>query len=254
MDAGDQFSDPSVVAAYEHRPPIPTLLLDQALRLLGENPRSLLDAGCGTGPVARALAPHVDRVDAIDPSAAMLAVGQKVSRQTNIRWIEATLEDATLDGPYGLVACAGSLHWMDHDIVLPKFHAALAPAAFLALIVQWEVASEWTEPLREIKMRYSTNQDEHRYNLIGSLTSKNLFEVAGSVTTDPEKYTQSLTSYIESVHSRSGWSRDRMSGHSASAMDSAVADLLEPHTVDGNIELQIQGRIIWGRPYRPSPE
>ncbi|MHC4600475.1 MAG: hypothetical protein ACYS47_15885, partial [Planctomycetota bacterium] len=47
-----QFQDPQVVAAYCFRPPFPRETFPQLLGLLPENPRTILDAGCGPGPLA----------------------------------------------------------------------------------------------------------------------------------------------------------------------------------------------------------
>ena len=74
-----QFADRSVVAAYRHRPPYPAEVFEVLAGLIAATPyttRAVLDAGCGTGDVARNLVSRVDRLDAVDPSAAMLEAGR----------------------------------------------------------------------------------------------------------------------------------------------------------------------------------
>ena len=73
-----QFQDEDVVGSYVYRPDYPAILY---ARLLGLMPgrRTVLDLGCGPGKIARALARHVKEVLAVDPSPAMLALGEALS-------------------------------------------------------------------------------------------------------------------------------------------------------------------------------
>ena len=68
-----RFREASVAERYDFRPPYPAEVFDILSSLLDDGPRTVLDAGCGTGDLARPLAPLVDRLDAVDQSAAMLA-------------------------------------------------------------------------------------------------------------------------------------------------------------------------------------
>src|SRR4051812_28758776 len=74
--AAAAFSDQSVVDAYQYRPGYTPAVCEFLLGLMADQPRRVLDAGCGTGPVARALVDHVEAVDAVDVSAAMVAAGR----------------------------------------------------------------------------------------------------------------------------------------------------------------------------------
>jgi ubiquinone/menaquinone biosynthesis C-methylase UbiE len=76
---GARFRDQSVVAAYAHRPPYPAEVFDVLARLVRDVPRTVLDLGCGTGDIACVFAPRVDRLDAVDPSPAMLARGRTLA-------------------------------------------------------------------------------------------------------------------------------------------------------------------------------
>jgi predicted TPR repeat methyltransferase len=57
----EQFQEASVVVAYAHRPPIPTPVFTILRALIVDEPRVVLDAGCGAGAVARALMPWTFR-------------------------------------------------------------------------------------------------------------------------------------------------------------------------------------------------
>lgn len=75
-DYAAQFQDTSIVAAYHHRPPYPDEVFDILVGLLPATGRAVLDAGCGTGDIARPLAPRVERLDAVDWSRPMIERGR----------------------------------------------------------------------------------------------------------------------------------------------------------------------------------
>lgn len=250
-----QFAEQSVVAAYAHRPPIPAAVFGVLHGLiaggLGES-RTLLDAGCGTGAVARALAPGVERVDAVDFSAAMLEAGRRLpgGDRPNIHWIHAGMEDAPLDPPYGLIVAAGSLHWMEWGIVLPRFRDALHPGGCLAIVWQTEGAQPWSGALDALRQRYSAKApgDQRPYGLLGELARRDLFRERGRHTTAPEPFAQPIASYVEALHSRDGLSRERMGADAAAAFDDGATGLLERHCHDGLVRLEITGHVAWGDP------
>jgi len=112
---GAQFEDESVARAYHTRPPYPGKLFDILETLQPEGPRAVLDLGCGTGDVALGLARRAHRIDAVDPSEAMLAVARARpgAGDPRLHWIRAAAEAFAFRGPYSLVVVAESLHWMD---------------------------------------------------------------------------------------------------------------------------------------------
>ncbi len=85
------FQDASVVAAYQHRPMYPAETFAVLLRLarLTDTPSIVLDAGCGTGFIARPLAAYVDQVDAVDISEGMVAMAKTLpgGDQPDFTWI-----------------------------------------------------------------------------------------------------------------------------------------------------------------------
>src|SRR5579859_4306534 len=84
-----QFADAAVAAAYPTRPPYPAEVFEVLEGLLAGETRAVLDVGCGTGDLARPLAARVERVDAVDVSAAMLAVARQLPGGTRpgLRWL-----------------------------------------------------------------------------------------------------------------------------------------------------------------------
>jgi SAM-dependent methyltransferase len=246
---GAQFQDAAVADAYTHRPPYPDEVFAVLAGLLVA-PRIVLDAGTGRGEVARPLARIATRVDAVDPSAAMVAHGKRLpgGDLPNLRWIVAPAETAPLDPPYGLITTAASLHWMEWSVVLPRFRAALAPGAVLAAFGDGWQPLPWEQDLRPIITRYSTNREYRPYDLIEELEARGLFTVVGKRLTAPVPFTQPLDAYVESFHARNGLSRDRMPPQDAAAFDAAVRALVAPYALDGLIHIQIVSRIVWGQP------
>jgi predicted TPR repeat methyltransferase len=77
------FQDASVVRAYPSRLPYPESLFPLLVGLISGDRRVVLDVGAGTGDLARRLAPLVDRVDAVDWSDAMIALGRQLPGESS---------------------------------------------------------------------------------------------------------------------------------------------------------------------------
>lgn len=244
---GAQFQDPTIVAAYHNRPPYQAEVFTR-LRALLAGPAVALDAGCGTGDIARLLAPLVERVDAVDISAPMIATGRALpgGDAPNLRWLLGGLEDAPLDPPYGLIVAGESLHWMEWSVVMPRLRDALAPGARLVIVERVTPNEPWSDELLALIQRYSTNRDFQPYNLIEELTSRGAFQVEGEARTAPVPFIQSVDAYIEAIHSANGFSRDRMAPDAAAAFDEAAHTFIAPHTLNGMVTRGVQAKLIWG--------
>jgi SAM-dependent methyltransferase len=247
-----QFQDAAIVAAYPTRPPYPTVVFAR-LRALLVAPAVALDAGCGTGDIARRLAPLVERLDAVDISARMIAAGQRLpgGGAPNLHWRAGAMEDASLAPPYGLIVAGESLHWMDWAAVLPRLREALAPGARLALVERVEAPSPWSDALLALIVRYTTNREYQPYDLVEELTSRGLFRLEGKELIEAEPFSQRVADYIESIHSRNGFSRDRMPPDDAAAFDAAAHALIAPHAPGGMVALRIGAALRWGQPLAP---
>jgi SAM-dependent methyltransferase len=95
MSLGGVFADDAVAHAYRSRPPYPEAVFELLRRRL-VSPRSVLDAGAGTGALARRMIAFAERIDAIEPSAAMIEEGRTLPEGSDrrIRWIAGRAEDA----------------------------------------------------------------------------------------------------------------------------------------------------------------
>jgi trans-aconitate methyltransferase len=213
----------------------------------------VLDAGCGTGFVARPLAPGVDQIDAIDVSDAMIQAAKLLPGGDHpaIRWITAPIETAPLQGQYGLITAAASLHWMDWQRTLPRFAAHLAPNCVLAIIEDRAQSRPWDEAIDPLLKRYSMNIDFTPYSMmtvVHELEQRQLFRLLGEYETKPVVFRQSVADYIESFHARNGFSRDRMDVRQAAACDNALQEAITPFCRQDVVEQYILARILWGTP------
>ena len=253
---GAWFKDPLVIAAYPARPPYPPELFTLLRSLAVDTPCTVLDIGAGTGDIARRLAPLVDHVTAVDFSAGMIELGQRLSGgdAPNLTWIHAAVEEASLEPPYALVTAGESLHWMAWDIVLPRLADALAPRGVLAIVER-----EWNDPdaLRprviDLIARYSPVRDYRPHALTHEIERRGLFHPVGMRRCGPIDWTPTIDEYIEARHSQRGCSRTHMGPEAVAAFDANLRALLEeqfPRTPDGRLQLTVGARVTWGTPSR----
>lgn len=245
-----QFTDPSVIAAYHHRPPYPVEIFTVLDRLIVDTTRTVLDIGSGTGEIARHLAGRVEHIDAVDPSPGMLAKARQMPGGDNprISWVCSRAEDDHLSGPYALVTAGASLHWMEWDVVLPRIRNVLSSNAVLAIIDNHEMPVPWRTELRQLIAQFSTNREFQTYDLVAELEQRALFTQIGEHRTAPITFVQSMSDYIESFHARNGFSRDRMGSGAADAFDDALADMVVPHASNGLVTLHLVAELRWGVP------
>src|SRR5437667_4994755 len=152
-----RFRDQSVVDAYHFRPPYPEETFDILVSLLSDESRAVLDVGSGCGDIARRLVDRVERVDAVDFSLPMIEKGKTLPKGNHprLRWIYGRAEEAPLDPPYALITAGQSIHWMDWDVVLPRFRTALTPHGSVVL-VSIEGNLPWDDEILPIIKCYST--------------------------------------------------------------------------------------------------
>jgi SAM-dependent methyltransferase len=250
LKLGDSFADPEVAALYRHRPPYPPEIFAILDRLLVE-PRTILDAGAGTGALARQLVRFAERVDALDPSEAMIAEGRRLPRgdDPRLRWILGHAEDGHVDPPYGLITCGASLHWMDHDVVLRRFRAMLAPGARVAItdIENVHPSTAVREEVLAVIVRYSPLKDHvSTREMIDGLAERGAFVVEGKEAAPPRPFEQSVNEYIGLVHSTSTLNRGVL-GSRAADFERDMRAIFARHGMD-RVRYDIVAGVVWGRP------
>jgi len=222
--AASAFQDESVAEAYHHRPPYPNEAIDILTDLIVDTPRTVLDVGCGTGYLARHLVNRADRIDALDVSGPMIGHGQLLpgGDHPNLRWIVGSAEEAVLKPPYALIMAGDSLHWMDWDLVMPRFATLLAPHGCLAILGVEQLPAPWDNKLWPIRRRHSVIPNFQYYDLLKGLQDRGLFQRLGEQRTKPVTFIQSLDDYIEAFHGRASFSRERMAPHDVATFHSEV--------------------------------
>ncbi|GAB3755521.1 class I SAM-dependent methyltransferase [Microlunatus parietis] len=245
------FQYEAVAEAYRHRPPYPDEVFDRLVGLITDDPRRVLDLGAGEGAIARPLAPRVERVDAIDFSAAMVSAGRRRTGgdHPNLAWQINSIETADLAGPYALVTAGASLHWMPWQDTFARIVPHLTPNAQLVVVGHGPIDQPWQTDVIPAIQRHSRKKDfDPEFSIVEALRDRGLFDLTGTALTAPILYRQTVADYIEQFHSTSSLARDLMTAEEAADFDAAVEKAVRPYAVDGWLDLTIQAELSWGRP------
>lgn len=249
IELGRVFADAEVASLYRYRAPYSGEVF-AILEGLVVEPRVVLDAGAGTGALARNFPRSIARIDAVDPSAAMIAHGRALpgGDDPRIRWILGSGEDAPLSSPYGLITCGASLHWMRPEIVLPRFRKALAAGARVAVVdTETTHSEEWRPDMLAVIQRYSPiEHHQETHEVVSELVQRGLFALEGEQRTRREPFDQSVDDYLRLLGSTSTLSRSTL-GPRAGAFEAECRDVFARHGMD-RIRSDVVGYVGWGRP------
>jgi ubiquinone/menaquinone biosynthesis C-methylase UbiE len=249
-ELGRAFEDADVARNYRHRQPYPAEIFEIIENLLVE-PRTVLDAGCGTGALTMGLARFARRVDAVDPSAAMLRQARRMPDAQNerIHWIQGTAESAPLDPPYGLVTAGASLHWMDPEVVMPRFREALAPRGRLAIVDMDSVYAdqEWRGEFLALIRAFSPIAHH-----VGTIEFVKALETSGHFVREdqrgvaPVAVEQSLDEYLAMLASTSSLSRTTL-GARADDFERKARAIFARHGMT-SVRADVVSGVVWGQP------
>lgn len=248
---GGVFGHRGVAVAYQHRPPYPQEVYDLLERLVVDEPRHVLDLGAGEGALARELATRVDRVDAVDISAAMIEAGRDRpgGRHPNLNWVLGAAETVELDGPYALVTAGASLHWMDWDTTFARIASVLTANGQVAIIEHGERGQPWREAEYEVIRRHSRKPDfDTSFSLVEALRERGLYAVTGRAEIGPVPFAQPVDDYVEQFHSRASLAREHMDAAEIEDFSTAMRSAVAPFARDGMLKLPVVAEITWGRP------
>ena len=251
-DYASRFKNRSLAEVYELRPPYPDETYKILLSLLGESPGRILDVGCGPGKIARALVDHVNGIDAVDFSEEMIRVGKSLVNgdHLNLRWINGPVEEVQLYPPYSMVTAGASIHWMEWDVVFPRFKEMLTTDGYLVIIDgDCPVGSPWHEAELSLIRKYSTSRHYERIDLIQELVDRGHLYLIGDKRTTPVSFSQSLRDYVQSFHSRQSMSKEHMGEENVRTFDAELSHVLSDFVDDkGFLTFQLEARVTWGRP------
>jgi SAM-dependent methyltransferase len=254
-----EFDHPDVVSAYRYRPEYPAQTFEILTSLIIDEPRVVLDIGCGTGFLARWLAPRVARLDAIDMSSTMIEEGKRLpgGDDPRLHWLLGRAEDAPLDPPYALVTAGDALGWMDWEVVLPRLADALTPAGLFAHVGNHFLTppglDAFGQGLRALKERYLRTPwlpGSCGSNLIDDILRGGLFREVGRARTDVVLFRQPVDDFVRSYHGRASNYLHRIEPEDAAAFDAGLHQLVLEH-IGPEVELSVWADIVWGKPLRP---
>ncbi len=247
------FQDQSVVDRYHLRPTYPPETFEILNTLIVDEPRVVLDVGCGTGNIARPLAEYVERIDAVDMSLPMLKRARTLpgGDSPKIRWLHGRAEDVELQPPYALITAGESLHWMDWGVVLPRFARLLTPRGMLAIAYIPDELVPWRDGYRQIRQRFTNNPTYVPFDMVAEFEKYGLFQKLGERETAPVTVQQTVEDYIQGQHGRSSLSLETMTAEQAAQFHAEMQALLAPYAQNGVLTLNVVGGITWGKPHYP---
>jgi SAM-dependent methyltransferase len=127
-----------IAAEYDrHRPTYPDELVDQACQVAGIGSGDhVLEVGCGSGQLTRALVARGLHVTALEPGANLMALTRhNLEGAGEVEFVNAQFEDASLPREhFRAVFSASAFHWLDPEISWQKTADVLVPGGTLALV------------------------------------------------------------------------------------------------------------------------
>ena len=127
-----------IAAEYDrHRPAYPDNLIDQACRVAGiVSGDHVLEVGCGSGQLTRALLARGLHVTAVEPGKNLIALArQNLDGAGAVEFLNAQFEDAPLPREqFQAVFSASAFHWVDPEVSWQKAADVLVPGGTLALV------------------------------------------------------------------------------------------------------------------------
>ena len=126
-----------IAAEYDrHRPAYPDELIDRACQVAGiGRGDQVLEVGCGSGQLTRALLARGLRVTALEPGQNLIALARRNLGGGAVEFVNAQFEDAPLPREqFRAVFSASAFHWVDPEVSWQKAADVLVPGGTLALV------------------------------------------------------------------------------------------------------------------------
>jgi trans-aconitate 2-methyltransferase len=161
--AADAAWDPrqyAVFAGHRGRP-----FADLLARVEADDPRLVVDLGCGPGELTLGLAQRWPdaRVVGVDSSPDMLARARELDVDGRVEWVEATAEDwdpTESGGSVDVLVTNATLQWVpSHLRLIPSWVAALAPGGTCAMQVPSNFDAPSHRLMREVAARHPRADD-----------------------------------------------------------------------------------------------
>jgi trans-aconitate 2-methyltransferase len=157
--------------------------LDLIARIPAENPRSVVDLGCGTGNVTRILRERWPGagIAGVDGSPQMLTEARKT--ESNIRWDQIDVAEWNPPEKFDLIFSNAALHWLDdHPALFARLFEKVAQGGVLAvqmprnfaapshtLIHELAASPPWRQALAGLVRPHPVLAPEVYYRLLASV-------------------------------------------------------------------------------------
>jgi ubiquinone/menaquinone biosynthesis C-methylase UbiE len=118
------------------RPGYPAHVVEFVASTAGLGPRAaVLEVGCGTGQLTKALAGSGFRLTAVDIGPSMVAAARRRLPRLGVSFQVTSFEDlAAADASFDLVISSAAFHWIDPEVAFSKSARLLRPGGWLALL------------------------------------------------------------------------------------------------------------------------
>lgn len=252
------FEDDQIATSYRHRPPYPHPVIEALTQLVQDEPRRILDIGCGTGDLTRHLAPHVYSIDAVDPSESMLREAHRRlgESRAGVRLIHSRIEDVDLTGQYALITAGDCLHWLETSVLLSRLATVLTPSGMLAIAYRnWNEPPQLRDRLRPLLTANAVQYDDDPLPVdsVGEMTSAGLFTPVGHLETGTLPWRVSTSEYLGLRHSQPRYSTTRMGRENSARFDQAIrreiADYCQrPDAQEAEFDMEFAVTLVWGKP------
>ena len=246
----DVFGELDVARCYACRPPYAPALYERLLRLV-QTRRSALDLGCGPGKIAIELAPHFDRVVAVDPSGAMLQAGRERFGGSNIRWLKGKAEEVDLPETFDVVTIGTAVHWMRHQTVFPRLLRWLdgGPLAIVSSQrndddAEW--SRRWVSFLTDWLRRVGREYDPVGFGAAGE-TYRAWMDVESEESFVAD-FHQPVEDFIALQHSTATFARTKLGPALSAEFDAELFETLTPLSDAGVLRFRMRSNLVWGRP------
>lgn len=141
-----------------YRPRYAQVSLDRMFKRTG-SVRCVLDLGCGTGILTRAMAPMVDGATVIgaDPGSDMLDEAARSDTTNNIAWLNCRAEQlAVANDSLDLMTAAQAAHWFDRPAFYEECTRTLRTGGTLAILYNNRIRGEPIDEAHEgVLTKYS---------------------------------------------------------------------------------------------------
>ncbi|HEY9167710.1 MAG TPA: methyltransferase domain-containing protein [Candidatus Kryptonia bacterium] len=160
--------------------------VDLAARIEIENPRSIIDIGCGPGNSTQVLRSRwpAAKIIGLDSSAEMIARASKDFPESE--WITADVSSYSFPTKHDIVFSNAAIQWIpDHDELLPRLMDAVSSGGVFAVQVPSDAGSPLRLALLEVSARPEWNRfvagaeklaayhdADYYYNILAPISSK----------------------------------------------------------------------------------